>query len=182
MWRRGRASTRPFFVHHYFGTKHQLFVAAMGPPRGTRDDRPALLGGRPTSLGTPRPVLLGLWEAPTVRPLVLGALRSATTDPVAARMLRQLLARGPDPRPGQRHRPTRRDLRATLVGSPQLIGLALARYIVAVEPLASAPTEVLVRAVGPTIQRYLAEDLAGEPIQPTGPIGSPGPIQPTGPN
>jgi hypothetical protein len=46
------------------------------------------------------------------------------------------------------------DLRATLVGS-QLIGLVFARYVLAVEPLASAPTDTLVTAVGPTLQRYL---------------------------
>ncbi|MGH3099639.1 MAG: TetR/AcrR family transcriptional regulator, partial [Thermoleophilia bacterium] len=50
-------------------------------------------------------------------------------------------------------------LRATLVGS-QLIGLAMARYIVKVEPLASAPPTQVVAAVGPTLQRYLTGDLA----------------------
>ena len=48
----------------------------------------------------------------------------------------------------------------TLVGS-QVVGLAMARHIVNVEPLASAPLEVLVRAIGPTIQRYLTGDLDG---------------------
>ena len=50
-------------------------------------------------------------------------------------------------------------LRATLVGS-QIIGLAMARYIVKVEPLASAPPTQVVAAVGPTLQRYLTGDLA----------------------
>ena len=50
------------------------------------------------------------------------------------------------------------ELRATLVGS-QLVGLLMARAVVAVEPLASAPAETIVAAVGPTIQRYLAGDL-----------------------
>jgi hypothetical protein len=35
------------------------------------------------------------------------------------------------------------------------VGLALARYLVRVEPLASASPEELVRRVGPTLQRYL---------------------------
>ena len=59
-------------------------------------------------------------------------------------MLRRLLAEGPILALAERHRPAGRQLRATLAGS-QLIGLALARYVVAVEPLASAPTESLVR-------------------------------------
>ena len=51
------------------------------------------------------------------------------------------------------------ELRASLVGS-QLIGLVMARFIVRVEPLASAPVEQVVAAIAPTLQRYL-----------TGPIG-----------
>jgi hypothetical protein len=53
------------------------------------------------------------------------------------------------------------DLRATLVGT-QLVGLAMARYIVKVDPIASADREVLVRAIGPTLQRYLTGDLGGD--------------------
>ena len=50
------------------------------------------------------------------------------------------------------------ELRASLVAS-QIIGLAIGRYIVGIEPLASAPREVLIAAIAPTIQRYLAGDL-----------------------
>ncbi|MET0477573.1 MAG: TetR/AcrR family transcriptional regulator, partial [Actinomycetota bacterium] len=50
-------------------------------------------------------------------------------------------------------------LRATLVGS-QIIGLAMARYIVKVEPLASAPAAQVVASIGPTLQRYLTGDIA----------------------
>jgi hypothetical protein len=45
-------------------------------------------------------------------------------------------------------------LRVELAGS-HLIGIAIARYVVRVEPLASADPEAIVAAVGPTIQRYL---------------------------
>ena len=89
---------------------------------------------------------------------LLGVLRSAVTDPEAGRMLGVLFTRqGPvqllramgsnDP-----------DLRAELVGT-QLVGLAIARHVLRVEPLASADHETIVAAVGPTMQRYLAGDL-----------------------
>ena len=42
----------------------------------------------------------------------------------------------------------------------QLVGLGVLRYIVRVEPLASADTDAVVAAVAPTIQRYLTGDLA----------------------
>jgi hypothetical protein len=56
--------------------------------------------------------------------------------------------------------PDRPELRATLVGS-QLIGLGMARYVVRIEPLASAPVEEVVAAVAPTVQRYLTGSLDG---------------------
>jgi hypothetical protein len=74
-------------------------------------------------------------------------------------MLRRLLAEGPFLALARAIDRPDAALRATLAGS-QLIGLAMARYVVAVEPLASVSTETLVRALGPTVQRYLVGDLA----------------------
>jgi hypothetical protein len=53
-------------------------------------------------------------------------------------------------------------LRASLVAS-QMIGLAVARYTLRVEPLASAPRATLIAALAPTIQRYLTGDLGPAP-------------------
>jgi hypothetical protein len=46
------------------------------------------------------------------------------------------------------------ELRAALAGS-QVVGMIMARYVVRVRPLADADPETLVRALGPTLQRYL---------------------------
>jgi AcrR family transcriptional regulator len=155
-----RAGVDPALIHHYFGSKQRLFVAAMEFPVDFAVTVPRLLAGPREGIGE-RLVrfVFETWESPPVRPLIVGLVRSATTDPVAAAMLRELLAEGPllalthaIDRPDAR-------LRAALVGT-QLIGLAMARYVVAVEPLASAPIEDLVGAVGPTVQRYLTGDLA----------------------
>ena len=54
--------------------------------------------------------------------------------------------------------PDRAELRASIAGS-QVVGLAMARYIVRVPPLADAEREEIVAAVGPTIQRYLTGTL-----------------------
>jgi len=156
-----RAGVDPALVHHYFGSKQQLFVAAMELPLDLPATVPRLLEGPRDQLGE-RFVryLLELWETNAFRPLLLGVVRSATTDPIAAAMLRQLLAEGPFLVLARAIDQPDAAFRATLAGS-QLIGLALARYVVAVEPLASAPPEVLVRALAPTVQRYLAGDLTG---------------------
>ena len=51
------------------------------------------------------------------------------------------------------------ELRAALCGS-QVIGLAMIRYVVRLEPLASADPGTVAAAIGPTLQRYLSEDLS----------------------
>jgi hypothetical protein len=48
--------------------------------------------------------------------------------------------------------------RMPLVAS-QMIGLVMLRYVLAVEPLASAPPEELVAIYAPTLQRYLTGPL-----------------------
>jgi AcrR family transcriptional regulator len=127
-----RAGVDAALVHHYFGTKQQLFVAAMELPIDFAVVAPALLQGPPDGVGE-RFVrfALGLWDRPEVRPLLLGMVRSATTDPVARSMLRRLLEEGPLlalatalDRPDAR-------LRATSPGAADQ--LAMARLVVGVE-------------------------------------------------
>jgi len=69
-------------------------------------------------------------------------------------MLREFLAREVLGRLAAAASPDRPELRASLAGS-QIVGLAMARYVVGVPPLASAGRETLVACVGPTIERYL---------------------------
>ena len=154
----GRADVDPALVHHYFGTKQQLFVAAMDFPVDLDEAIPRLLAGDDEHLGE-RIVrfFVSLWDGPTVRPLLTGLLRSATTDPVAAAMLRRMLAEGPLLAIATAIDRPDAQARAALVGS-QLMGLALARYVVQVEPVASASPESLAGVVGPAIGRYLTGD------------------------
>jgi hypothetical protein len=41
----------------------------------------------------------------------------------------------------------------------QILGLALTRYVLRFEPLASASEAELVAAIGPTLQRYITGDI-----------------------
>ncbi len=164
------AGVDPALVHHYFGTKQRLFVAAMELPVDLDAVVPGLLAGPPDELGYRiARFVLELWGAPGTRPLMLGVVRSAASDPVAAGLLRGILAEGPFAAIARATDRPDADLRATLVGS-QIVGLAMARYVVGAEPLASAPDEVVARAVGPTIQRYLTGEL-GDVETPAPPAG-----------
>jgi AcrR family transcriptional regulator len=155
------AGVDPALVHHYFGTKQDLFVAAVQLPVNPVGQLTALLADQPDQVGRRLVELfLSIWDNAAERSPLLALIRSAVGDERAAAMLREFITEevlgqiagrlgSPDAR-----------LRATLVGS-QLIGLAMARYIVRMEPLASAPAAQVAAAVGPTVQRYLTGDVAG---------------------
>ncbi|MBA3528260.1 MAG: TetR/AcrR family transcriptional regulator, partial [Propionibacteriaceae bacterium] len=73
-------------------------------------------------------------------------------------MLREFLTHTVVKRIAAKLSPDHAQLRVALVGS-QLAGLAMARYVIQLPPLASVSTESLVTAVAPNLQRYLTGDL-----------------------
>jgi AcrR family transcriptional regulator len=154
-----QAGVDPALLYHYFGSKQQLFVAAMDIPYDWQTALPVILSGPADQMGQ-RLVrfILTLWESPRTQPLFLGAVRSAATDPVAAAMVRGLLAEGPFTALATVIGAPDGDLRAMLAAS-HVMGVALLRYILRVEPIASADIETLVGIISPAIQRYLAGDL-----------------------
>jgi AcrR family transcriptional regulator len=154
-----RAGVDPALVLHYFGSKQALFVAAMQFPVDLQAMVRRLLGGPVDEIGE-RYVrfVLDIWDDPATRSVMLGIVRSATTDPVAAAMLRRIVSEGPVLTLAAALDRPDATLRATLAGS-QVVGLIMVRYVIGVEPLASAAEDVLVRTLGATIQHYLTGDL-----------------------
>ena len=154
------AGVDPALVHHYFGTKQRLFVAASTFPVDVHALIPAIMAGPRDGLGERFvSVVVSLWDRAEVRPLVLGIVRSATTDEVAAGMLRAILTEGPMRAIVETLGTPDAAARASLAGS-QLVGMALARYVVRLEPIASMTPAELGAAIGPTIERYLVGDVA----------------------
>ena len=149
------AGVDPALIYHYFGSKQQLFVAAMEIPYHWQRILPTVLDGPPETLGV-RLVrqILSYWEDPRISPLFRGVVRSAATDPVAAEMVRRMLAEGPFALMAQRVGTPDADLRVMLMAS-HVMGVALLRYLLEVEPLASASIERVAEMVGPVIQQYL---------------------------
>jgi AcrR family transcriptional regulator len=154
------AGVDPALVHHYFGTKQDLFVAAVEFPINPVERLTAVLAEDRERVGERMiGVFLSVWDHAANASPLLALVRSAVGDEHAAAMLREFITEevlgqiarqlgSPDAR-----------FRATLVGS-QLVGLMMARYIIKVEPLASAPAGQVAAAVGPTLQRYLTGDVA----------------------
>jgi AcrR family transcriptional regulator len=157
------AGVDPALVHHYFGTKQDLFVAAVQLPINPVPQLMAVLGEDPDRTGERIvEVFLSVWDHAADRSPLLALIRSAVGDERAAAMLREFITEEVLGQLAHRLGSPDARLRATLVGS-QLIGLAMARYIIRVEPLASAPAADLAAAVGPTLQRYLTGDVAVAP-------------------
>jgi len=146
-------------VHHYFGTKQQLFVAAIripidpmqviGPLRETPIDE---LGLKLPSL------LLPLWDSEmgsgliaTLRSLLAGnevsLIRSFLQEVVAV----EVGTRVDDP-------PGSGPIRVQFVAS-QLVGVVMARYILELEPFKSLPVQQVAETIAPNLQRYLTGDL-----------------------
>jgi AcrR family transcriptional regulator len=151
------AGVDPALVHHYFGGKEQVFVAAMELPFDPSIMLPQTFAGDRRGLGERLVRLfLSVWREADSRAPFLALLRSATTSEPAAAMMRSFVTEAlvgrvagmldvPDP-----------ELRCELAAS-HLMGLSLLRYVVKVEPLASADEEHVIAIVAPTIQRYLTE-------------------------
>ena len=137
---------------HYFASKDGLFSAAMDFPRPDTVI-PKTFGAGLDGLGE-RVVrfFFTIWESDAGVGL-LGLLRTVHGSEKAAAMMREFIATELLARVAPTLSGRDRELRAELAVS-HLIGVAVLRYVVRLEPLASTPRARLVRRIGPTIQRY----------------------------
>ncbi|TDE10864.1 TetR family transcriptional regulator [Jiangella asiatica] len=159
------AAVDPALVHHYFGTKEKLFLAAMEIPFD-----PVIISERiadtTSTMGIGERAIrtfLGVWGDPVGRAPILAMLRSAMRHEAAATLLRQFITRVvlgrvlvafesmPDGA-----------LRAEAMVS-HLVGLAIVRYVVKLEPIASVSDEELIALVAPVLQRYFDGGLPPSP-------------------
>lgn len=142
-------------LHHYFGTKQQLFVAALDFPITPELIAQVILTGDRADAG-PRIVrfAMTLWEEPPIRERLVAMLRTAATNEQVAALFRGFMERELVPRLSAALGAEYPELRVELVMS-QIVGLAMARYVFRIEPLASAGIDTVATFVGPTLQRYL---------------------------
>jgi AcrR family transcriptional regulator len=152
------AGVDPALVHHFFQTKPKLFAAAMELPFDPGPFVATLLAGDPNTLGE-RLVraVVEVWDTPGAFQGFLGLIRGAVSHDDAARLLREFITHEILGRLAQAAAPDAPHARAALAGT-QIIGLAMARKIVAIEPLATADPEWIAATIGPTIQHYLTGD------------------------
>lgn len=160
-----RAGVDAAMVNHWFGGKDGLFTAAVQLPVNPVEFLPSALDlGREDAGARLVRAFLEAWDSAGGGGLA-ATLRSVAAHESASAMLREFVTTVVFTRiteaAGVVDRP---HLRASLCGS-QLIGLGVLRYVVGVDPIASAAPEQLATMIGPTLQHYLTGDLAEFPEQ-----------------
>lgn len=150
-----RAGVDSALVHHYFGTKADLFAEAVGIPIRPDVDVPGILDGPREQVGE-RLIryVLEAFEKPEVRRRGVMLIRTAIGSRITTPLLAGFLSRELIGRVARRLAVDDAELRATLVAS-QIAGLLVARYVVKLPALAGASVDELVDRIGPTLQRYL---------------------------
>ena len=156
------AKVDPALVHHYFGTKEKLFLASMNAPINPAELIPGALEGPRDQAGERLiRLVLNVWDSPAGA-AALGMFRSALSNEWTARLLREFVVtqvlRRAVAELGMKGEEA--STRAALVAT-QMAGLMTTRYVLKIEPVASAPSETLVKAIGPNVQRFLTEPLPG---------------------
>ncbi|MEW2396238.1 TetR family transcriptional regulator [Streptomyces sp. NPDC046862] len=143
-------------VHHYFGTKEQVFEAAVevafSPVLVVRE---AVVEGPLDGVGERMTrAIFGLWENPATRTPLLAIVRSAVNNEAAAAVFRRLVSSQLLYRIARKLDLPDAELRAELAAA-QLVGTAMLRYVIKVEPLASADPEQIIARVAPVVQAHL---------------------------
>lgn len=156
------AGVDPALVHHYFGTKDGLFVAAVASEIDPRRLLWQVFDGPAETLGERLVVrFLALWEG-GAGANASALLRTVATEerfgPVVRERIVPLVVNELVTRVGVDA--AEAPARAALLAS-QLSGLVNVRYVLRIEPVAGASIAWVAAAVGPTVQRYLTGALVG---------------------
>jgi AcrR family transcriptional regulator len=153
-----RAGVDAAMVNHWFGGKEALFTASLNIPVDPGQIIASILPGDPEQLGE-RVIaqFLTVWDATGGGPLA-AMIQSIASHDAAARMMREFVGHVLVGRIVEAVAPDQHDLRAGLCGA-QVFGLGMVRYVLKLEPVASADHATLIAAVAPSLQRYLTHPL-----------------------
>ncbi len=155
-----RAGVDAALVHHYFATKEKLFLEVVGAPADPEEVLADVVTGPREDMGANLVrALLRLWDGPS-GPAALALLRSSVGGDRMVLLLREfLLARVLRRLVGALDHDGREAATRVALVASQMVGLVMTRYVLRIEPLASAGAQDLVAAVGPNVQRYLTGDV-----------------------
>ncbi len=149
------AGVDPALILYYFDSKETLFLEAVRARLTPQLDAAFATAGTRSRIGNQIvDAFLSLWDAQEQGEALAALVRAGVSNERMGRLFREFIASEILPQVADRVGAKRREVRVGLVAS-QLFGLGLVRYVLRLEPVASASREELVAAVGPTITRYL---------------------------
>lgn len=152
-----RAGVDAAMVNHWFGGKQGLFTAIVELPFDPSEVIDGALDGDRHSVAERLlRTFVTVWDTYEGRFATL--MLSVASNELAAQMMGEYFSRTVFSRITRATAGDRTELRASLAAS-QVVGLGIARYVLKLEPLASADIETIVDTVGPNLQRYLTGDL-----------------------
>ncbi|WP_426998798.1 TetR family transcriptional regulator [Pseudarthrobacter sp. N5] len=150
----------PAMIHHFFEGKDDLFALSVELPA----DPAEVLAGVDAQDPQHRAeaiirAVMRLWESPAQHGLV-AFIRGTIGSKAKTALLREMVTRTILSRimTGISGPAAEISMRSNLVAS-QMVGLMLVRYVIRLEPLASATHDDVVRLIAPTIQHYLTGEL-----------------------
>jgi AcrR family transcriptional regulator len=142
-------------VHHYFGSKDDLFIAALEVKVDPRSVVPGVFADGVA--GAAEPLLrlfLSVWDDPEARLPLVAIVRGSLGQEGPVNLLREAMFRIVFTPLREVLPPEEADVRSQLLAT-QMIGLIAGRYLLRLEPLASMPADDIVRWMAPNLQRYL---------------------------
>lgn len=148
------AGVDPSLVHHYFGSKADLYAASLEMPLSPDEvlsvDVPADQMGEVFAR-----LFFSVWELPEARVVMFGLLRGGLEgNEDAVRPFREFISSLIRDRLAQAMDGDDAEARA-LAMAAQLVGTAMVRYVVRIEPFASMTVDELVDLVAPRLQSYV---------------------------
>lgn len=147
-----RAGVNAALVHHYFGSKEQVFAATMALPFDPEQVVNYVIEGPRESIGERfLGLYLTLWREPETRAPFLALIRSVATSEHAAGLMSEFMDHAVFRRVSERLGVPRLRINAVMT---QILGLALGRYVIGIEPLAHAEEEEIIELMAPVIQHY----------------------------
>lgn len=154
------AGVDPALVHHYFGSKDELFLATVQVQINPRQVVEQLVAGGVEDLGSRMiAAILQVWDSPAGASLI-AAIRTAVGDPGPRRALTQFVTTEIVSRllRALQYSEAETELRGGLLAS-QILGVVIGRYVLGLPALVAMDREVLIASVGPTVQHYLTGPL-----------------------
>lgn len=146
-------------VHHYYGTKQQLFAAAIAIPIDPMQVIGPLRQTPVEQIGSVLPsILLPLWDSELGKGFIatLRSLLAGTDVSLVRSFLQEIItveigSRVDNP-------PGSGAIRVQFVAS-QLVGVVMVRYILELQPFAGLEPQIIAETIAPNLQRYLTGDL-----------------------